>query len=223
MKPCGCHFLVVPAGYHRTKVINGENWGLRDVLYSTLGFLWRASLHNLDSDFFSFVTTGRVHRDLGGSGAISHPQSAAYSVCNKMGSSSRLSLNSSSTAIVAHEPALIGVETCSDDVDQYSRCRCTTDHAKPRPHVLLLLLNAAHHHGCLYTSGCCRLALVLLFFGLLFQAAAPSQAASPSQAAAPSPDSLASIYPGWDRILINDSASNFVTYYYYPVIEGMDF
>ncbi len=116
-------------------------------------------MHILDSDFFTFLTTGRVHRDLGGSGAISHPQSAAYSVCNKMGSCSRLSLNSSSTAILAHEPALIGVETCSDDVDQYSRCRCTTDHAKPRPRILLLLLNAAHHHGCLYTSGCCRLAL----------------------------------------------------------------
>ncbi len=167
-------------------------------------------MHNLDSDFFSFVTTGRVHRDVGGSGAISHPQSAAYSVCNKMGSCSRLSLNSSSTAIIAHEPGMIGVETCNDDVDQYSRCRCTTDHAKPRPRILLLL-NAAHHHGCLYTSGCCRLALVLLFFALLFQAAAPS------------PDPFASPYPGWDRILINDSAHNFSTYSYYPVIEGMDF
>jgi hypothetical protein len=104
---------------------------------------------------------------------------------------------------------MIGVETCSDDVDQYSRCRCTTDHAKPRPRILLLL-NAAHHHGCLYTSGCCMLALVLLFFALLFQAAAPS------------PDPFASPYPGWDRILINESAKTFVTYYYYPVIEGME-
>ncbi len=205
------HFLVVAAGYHRTNLINWENWGFRDVLYSTLGFLWRASLHNLDSDFFSFVTTGRVHRDVGGSGAISHPQSAAYSVCNKMGSCSRLSLNSSSTAILAHEPALIGVETCSDDVDQYSRCRCTTDRAKPRPRILLLLLNAAYNHGCPYTSGCCRLALVLLFFALLFQAAAPS------------PDPFASPYPGWDRIPINGSTNNIETYFYYPVIEGMDF
>ncbi len=171
-----------PGGARR--VSQDKSHKLRKLGVSTLGFLWRASLHNLDSDFFSFVTTGRVHRDLGGSGAISHPQSAAYSVCNKMGSCSRLSLNSSSTAILAHEPALIGVETCSDDVDQYSRCRCTTDHAKPRPRILLLLLNAAHHHGCLYTSGCCRLALVLLFFALLFQAAAPSS------------DPFASPYPG---------------------------
>jgi hypothetical protein len=51
----------------------------------------------------------------------------------------------------------------------------------------------------------------LLFFALLFQAAAPS------------PDPFASPYLGWDRILINDSAHNFVTYFYYPVTEGMDF
>ncbi|CAK9260342.1 unnamed protein product [Sphagnum jensenii] len=127
-----------------------------------------------------------------------------------MGSCSRLSLNSSSTAILAREHALIGVETCSDNVDQYSHCRCTTDHAKPRPCILLLLLNVAYHHGYLYTSGCGRLTLVLFFFALLFQVAAPS------------PDPCASPYPGWDRILINDSANNFVTYYYYPVIEGMD-
>jgi len=133
------------------------------------------------------------------------PQSAA-GVCNKMASCSRR-LSVSGTASIAHELPIIFVETCSDGVDQYSRCRSTTAHGKPRG--TLLLFNAAHHHGCLYTSGC-RLALVILFcLAFFFQAAAQSP---------PPPQSLVSPYPGWDRELIYSSY-----YIYYPINEGTDF
>jgi hypothetical protein len=94
------------------------------------------------------------------------------------------------------------VETCSDDVDQYSRCCSTTAHGKPSG--TLLLLDDVYHHGRLYMSGC-RLALVILLcFALFFQAAAKSLA--------PPPQFPGSPYPGRDRQLKN----NF-TYYYYLI------
>ncbi len=133
------------------------------------------------------------------------PQSPA-GVCNKMASCSRR-LSVSGTASIAHELPIMVVETCSDDVDQYSRCHSTTAHGKPRG--TLLLFNAAHHHGFLYTSGC-RLALVILLcLALFFQAAAKSP---------PPPQSPGYPYPGWDRELINSSF-----YIYYPINEGTDF
>ncbi|CAM6048110.1 unnamed protein product [Sphagnum compactum] len=114
--------------------------------------------------------------------------------------SRRLSI--SGTARIAHELPIMVVESCSDVVDQYSRCRSTTAHGKPRG--TLLLFYAAHHHGCLYTSGC-RLALVILLcLALFFQAAAQSP---------PPPQSPGSPYAGWDRQLIGFS------YYYYPISE----
>ncbi|CAM6076250.1 unnamed protein product [Sphagnum tenellum] len=114
--------------------------------------------------------------------------------------SRRLSI--SATARIAHELPIMVVETCSDVVDQYSRCRSTTAHGKPRG--TLLLFNAAHHHGCLYASGC-RLALVILLcLALFFQAAAQSP---------PSPQSPGLPYPGWDRQLLNSS------YYYFRITE----
>ncbi len=134
------------------------------------------------------------------------PQSAA-GVCNKMASCSRR-LSVSGTASIAHELPIMVVETCSDGVDQYSRCRSTTAHGKPRG-TLQLLFNAAHHHGCLYTSGC-RLALVILHcLALFFQAAAQSP---------PPPQSPGSPYPGWDRQLLYSSY-----YVYYPINEGTIF
>ncbi|KAH8958118.1 hypothetical protein BDL97_06G006300 [Sphagnum fallax] len=114
--------------------------------------------------------------------------------------SRRLSI--SGTARIPHELPIMVVETCSDVVDQYSRCRSTTAHGKPRD--TLLLFNAAHHHGCLYTSGC-RLALVILLcLTLFFQAAAQSP---------PPPQSNSSPYQGWDRQLLDSS------YYYFPINE----
>ncbi|CAK9877571.1 unnamed protein product [Sphagnum jensenii] len=114
--------------------------------------------------------------------------------------SRRLSI--SGTARIAHELPIMVVETCSDVVDQYSRCRSTTAHGKPRG--TLLLFNAAHHHGCLYASGC-RLALVILLcLALFFQAAAQSP---------PPPQSPGFPYPGWDRQLLDSS------YYYFPINE----
>jgi hypothetical protein len=114
--------------------------------------------------------------------------------------SRRLSI--SGTARIAHELPITVVEACSDVVDQYSRCRSTTAHGKPRGTLLF------HHHGCLYTSGC-RLALVILLcLALFFQAAAQSP---------PPPQSPGSQFPGWDRQLLNSS------YYYYPINEGTDF
>jgi len=131
------------------------------------------------------------------------PQSAA-GVCNKMASCSR-KLSVSGTARIAHKLPIMIVETCSDGVDQYSRCRSTTAHGEPRG---TLLFYAAHHHGCLYTSGC-RLALVILLcLALFFQAAAQSS---------PPPQSPGSPYPGWDRQLLDSS------YYYYLIQEGTDF
>ncbi len=126
------------------------------------------------------------------------PQSAA-GVCNKMASCNRR-LSVSGTARIAHELPIMVEETSSDGVDQYSRCRSTTAHGKPRG--TLVLFYAAHHHGCLYTSGC-RLPLVILLCLALF-----------IQAAAQSPGYP---YPGWDRQLLNS------TYYYYPINEGTDF
>ncbi|CAM6076251.1 unnamed protein product [Sphagnum tenellum] len=115
--------------------------------------------------------------------------------------SMRLSI--SGTARIAHELPIMVVETCSDVVDQYSRCRSTTAHGKPRG--TLLLLNAAHHHGCLYASGC-RLALVILLcLALFFQAAAQSP---------PPPQSPGFPYPGFDRQLLDSSY-----YVYYPINE----
>ncbi len=135
-----------------------------------------------------------------------HSRTAA-GACHKMGSCSKLSLNSSNPSIIAHEPAIMGVETCSNDVDQYALCWSTNDHGKPRG---TLLPNAVYRHGCLYTSGC-RLALViLLFYALFFQAAVAQNTSE--------------WYPGWGRTLINNSAStNSSTYYYYPLQEGMEF
>ncbi len=130
---------------------------------------------------------------------------SAGGVCNKMASCSR-KLSVSGTARIAHELPIMVVETCSDVVDQYSRCRSTTAHGKPRG--TLLRFYAPHHHGCLYTSGC-RLALVILLcLALFFQAAAQSP---------PPPQSPGSPYQGWDRQLLNSS------YYYFPIIEGTDF
>ncbi|KAH9558380.1 hypothetical protein CY35_06G005900 [Sphagnum magellanicum] len=115
-----------------------------------------------------------------------------------MASCSR-SLSISGTARIAHELPITVVEACSDVVDQYSRCRSTTAHGKPRGTLLF------HHHGCLYTSGC-RLALVILLcLALFFQAAAQSP---------PPPQSPGSQFPGWDRQLLNSS------YYYYPINEA---
>ncbi len=115
-------------------------------------------------------------------------------------------LSVSGTARIAHDVPIMVVETCSDAVDQYSRCRSTTAHGKPRG--TLLLFYAAHHHGCLYTSGC-RLALVILLcLALFFQAAAQSS---------PPPQSPGSLYPGWDWQVLNSS------YYYYLIQEGTDF
>ncbi len=132
-------------------------------------------------------------------------QSAA-GVCNKMASCSRR-LSVSGTASIAHELPIMVVETCSDGVDQYSRCRSNTAHGKPRG--TLPLFYAAHHHGCLYTSGC-RLALVILLcLALFFQAAAQSP---------PPPPNNSSPYKGWDWQLINSSY-----YVYYPINEGTDF
>ncbi len=133
------------------------------------------------------------------------PQSAA-GVCNKMASCSR-KLSVSGTARIAHELPIMFVETCSDGVDQYSRCRSTTAHGKPRG--TLLLFNAVHHHVCLYASGY-RLALVILLcLALFFQAAAQSP---------PPPQSPGSPYPGLDRQLLYSSY-----YVYYPINEGNDF
>ncbi len=134
------------------------------------------------------------------------PQSAA-GVCNKMASCSRR-LSISGTASIAHELPIMVVETCSDGVDQYSRCRSTTAHGKPRG--TLLLLNAPHHHGCLYTSGCRLPLVILLCLALFFQAAA--------QSPAPAPLSPGSPYPGWDRQLLDSSL-----YVYYRNNEGTDF
>lgn len=157
----------------------------------------------------SFVTTDRVHQArVGGSFRAflpPIPQSAA-GVCNKMASCSRR-LSVSGTARIAHELPIMVVETCSDGVDQYSRCRPNTAHGKPRG--TLPLFYAAHHHGCLYTSGC-RLALVILLcLALFFQAAAQSP---------PPPRNNSSPYKGWDWQLINSSY-----YVYYPINEGTDF
>jgi len=117
-------------------------------------------------------------------------------------------LSVSGTARIAHELPIMVVETCSDGVDQYSRCRSTTAHGKPRG--TLLRFYAPHHHGCLYTSGC-RLALVILLcLALFFQAAAQS---TPPPQSAPPPQSPGSQYPGWDRQLLDSS------YYYYQIIE----
>ncbi|KAH9558403.1 hypothetical protein CY35_06G006400 [Sphagnum magellanicum] len=111
-------------------------------------------------------------------------------------------LSVSGTARIAHKLPIMIVETCSDGVDQYSRCRSTTAHGEPRG---TLLFYAAHHHGCLYTSGC-RLALVILLcLALFFQAAAQSS---------PPPQSPGSPYPGWDRQLLDSS------YYYYLIQEA---
>ncbi|CAM5998801.1 unnamed protein product [Sphagnum balticum] len=115
-----------------------------------------------------------------------------------MGSCSKLSLNSSSTSIIAHEPAIMGVETCSNDVDQYALCWSTNDHGKPRG---TLLPNAVYRHGC-------RLALVILLFYALFFQAAVAQNTSER-------------YPGLGWTLINNSASsNSSTYYYYRLQEA---
>jgi len=138
------------------------------------------------------------------------PQSAA-GVCNKMASCSR-KLSVSGTARIAHELPIMVVETCSDGVDQYSRCRSTSAHGKPRG--TLLLFYAAHHHGCLYTSGCRVALVILLCLALFFQAAAQSP---PPPQSAPPPQSPGSPYPGWDRQLLNSS------YYYYLINEGTDF
>ncbi len=157
----------------------------------------------------SFVTTGRVHQArVGGIFRAFFPpisQSAA-GVCNKMASCGRR-LIVSGTARIAHELPIMVEETSSDGVDQYSRCRSTTAHDKPRG--TLVLFYAAHHHGCLYTSGC-RLALVILLcLALFFQAAAQST---------PPPQSSGSPYPEWHRQLMNSSY-----YVYYPINDGTDF
>jgi len=136
---------------------------------------------------------------------------SAGGVCNKMASCSR-KLSVSGTARIAHELPIMVVESCSDGVDQYSRCRSTTAHGKPRG--TLLRFYAPHHHGCLYTSGC-RLALVILLcLALFFRAAAQS---TPPPQSAPPPQSPGSQYPGWDRQLLDSS------YFYYQIIEGTDF
>ncbi len=128
-----------------------------------------------------------------------HSRTAA-GACNKMGSS-KLSLNSSSTSIIAHEPAIMGIETCSNDFDQHALCWSTNDHGKPRG---TLLPNAVYRHGC-------RLALVILLFYALFFQAAVAQNTSDR-------------YPGLGWTLINNSAStNSSTYYYYRLQEGMKF
>ncbi len=132
---------------------------------------------------------------------------SAPGVCNKMTSCSSRKLSVSGTARIAHELPIMVVETCSDGVDQYSRCRSTTARGKPRG--TFLPFDAAHHHGCLYTSGW-RLALVILLcLALFFQAAAQSP---------PPPQSAGSPYPGWDWQLLNSSY-----YVYYPIQEGTDF
>ncbi len=155
----------------------------------------------------SFVTTDRVHQArVGGSFRAflpPIPQSAA-GVCNKMASCSRR-LSVSGTARIAHELPIMVVQTCSDDVDQYSRCCSTTARGKPRG---ALLFYAAHHHGCLYASGCRLPLVILLCLALFFQAAAQSP---------PPPQSPGSQYPGWDSQQLDSS------YYYYPINEGTDF
>jgi hypothetical protein len=55
--------------------------------------------------------------------------------------------------------------------------------------------------------------------GLLLSCSFSHFSLSSSSVAGP----FASPYPGWDRIPIKDSTNNIVTYYYYSVIEGMDF
>ncbi|KAH8958127.1 hypothetical protein BDL97_06G006700 [Sphagnum fallax] len=112
-------------------------------------------------------------------------------------------LSVSGTARIAHELPIMFVETCSDGVDQYSRCRSTTAHGKPRG--TLVLFNAVHHHVCLNASGY-RLALVILLcLALFFQAAAQSP---------PPPQSPGYPYPGLDRQLLYSSY-----YVYYPINE----
>jgi hypothetical protein len=98
----------------------------------------------------------------------------------------------------------MGVETCSNDIDQHALFWSTNDHGKPRG---TLLPNAVYRHCCLYTSGC-RLALViLLFYGLFFQAAVAQNTSER--------------YPGFGWTLINNSSStNSPTYYYYPLQEA---
>jgi hypothetical protein len=171
--------------------------------------LWLTLVRRRLAISWSFVATGRVHQArVGGSFRAFFPpipQSAA-GVCNKMASCSR-KLSVSGTARIAHELPIMFVETCSDGVDQYSRCRSTTAHGKPRG--TLVLFNAVHHHVCLNASGY-RLALVILLcLALFFQAAAQSP---------PPPQSPGYPYPGLDRQLLYSSY-----YVYYPINEGNDF